>query len=59
MCMQQLNQLFSHLKLQLKYGGIVIGHTVQDTIRPYCNGHVWRIDLALSEAFGPPTKIGA
>lgn len=59
LCVERLQKVFQYLGMELKYGGIIIGHTVQDTLEPYCNGHVWRIDLALSEAFGTPTKLGA
>lgn len=38
---------------QPAYGGLVIGHTVQDLgLDRYCNGAVWRLDLGMSEAFG-------
>jgi len=33
-------------------GGIVVGHTVQDTINSKCDGKIWRIDGGMSGAFG-------
>lgn len=34
-------------------GGIVMGHTPQQQINSQCDGRVWRIDTAMSHAFGP------
>ena len=34
------------------HGGLVLGHSIQDRILPYCDGKVWRLDLGMSEAFG-------
>jgi hypothetical protein len=51
-CVRTMQKLFSDLNLGQK-GGIVVSHTVQQRGIPfYCKGKVWRIDVALSEAFG-------
>lgn len=51
-CAKNLNKLFKELNLG-ENGGIVISHTTQPGGIPlYCKGKVWRIDVALSEAFG-------
>lgn len=35
--------------------GVVVGHSIQDRFKPYCNGKVWRIDFGMSRAFCKPT----
>jgi hypothetical protein len=39
------------LGIDPKVGGIVLGHTGQSSIRPFCEFFMWRIDLQMSEAF--------
>jgi hypothetical protein len=52
-CVEHTKALFNSLGLDWLTGGLVVGHTPQDgPIPDYCGGKVWRIDLALSEAFG-------
>jgi len=56
-CVQNTRKLFEMLQLDWETGGIVIGHTVQENGIPiFCSGRVWRIDVALSEAFGRKGK---
>lgn len=38
--------------------GIVLGHTVVKQVQGSCNGKVWHVDVALSEAFGERDLIG-
>lgn len=61
-CAQNLCQVFKKLGLDWKLGGVVVGHTVQPDLSPTCSSNgvhkVWRVDLALSEAFGTPTSTG-
>jgi hypothetical protein len=52
-CVLLVNALFDRLQIPRQTGGIVVAHTVQqDGIPIYCAGKVWRVDVALSEAFG-------
>ena len=52
-CKHIIQRIFGKLGLNIKKGGMVIGHTIQNNgIEPYCGGKVWRIDVGLSEAFG-------
>ena len=51
-CFSTVEKVFQKLKIAT-CGGIVVAHTVQaDGIPLYCRGKVWRVDVALSEAFG-------
>ena len=43
----------SLVNLNAKY--MVVGHTPQDNINSKCNNRIWRIDTAMSEAFGKRT----
>jgi hypothetical protein len=45
---KQLNKSLSNL--DAKY--MVVGHTPQDCINTKCHNRIWRIDTAMSEAFG-------
>lgn len=47
---KDVNETFNILKLN--NGGIVVGHTVQNTINSKCNDRVWFVDTGMSEAFG-------
>jgi hypothetical protein len=58
-CSNLVDKIFKRFKLNLKRGGIVVGHTPQNEISPICFNRVWRIDIALSEAFGNTSKTGA
>jgi len=52
-CTAKTKRLFDLLGLNWDRGGIVVGHTVQEHGIPhFCSGKVWRLDLAMSEAFG-------
>lgn len=51
-CVALVNDLFDRLQIPRDSGGIVVAHTVQKNIPLYCEGKVWRVDVALSEAFG-------
>jgi len=52
-CVHLMSRLFERMNLDLALGGMVVGHTVQTNgIQSYCNGHVWRVDVGLSSAFG-------
>lgn len=52
-CVATVQALFDRLNISFLQGGIVLGHTVQDTGIPYfCGGKVWRLDLGMSEGFG-------
>ena len=42
----------SLLGIDRKKGGIVIGHTPQNSINSVCDNRIWRIDTGMSEAFG-------
>ena len=59
-CEAALRKDFARIGLPWKTGGIVVSHTVQDGgIPEFCKGKVWRLDLGMSEAFGPGDTIGA
>lgn len=51
---KQLTQSLYNLKA--KY--MVVGHTPQDNINSKCKNRIWRIDTAMSEAFGKRTNDG-
>ena len=51
---KQLTQSLDNLKA--KY--MVVGHTPQDNINSKCKNRIWRIDTAMSEAFGKRTNDG-
>jgi len=52
-CTKNLDDLFRYLSLDLNTGGVVVGHSIQkDGIPHKFNGKFWRIDLAISGAFG-------
>lgn len=61
-CAKKLYKVFKSLGLDWNLGGVVVGHTVQPNLSPTCSSDgihkVWRVDLALSEAFGTPTSTG-
>ena len=61
-CAVKLEQVFQSLGLDWDLGGVVVGHTIQPNLTPTCSSNgvhkVWRVDLALSEAFGIPTSTG-
>lgn len=42
-------------------GAMIVGHTIQDggKVRSYCENQVWAVDVALSQAFGPRSTVGA
>ena len=48
----QINKTLSLLDINHKNGGIVVGHTPQKNINSVCKNKIWRIDTAMSEAFG-------
>ncbi len=57
-CVDRVKALFDRLYLSFVRGGIVLGHTVQDTGIPYfCGGKVWRVDLGMSEGFGKMVSV--
>jgi len=58
-CTTTTKTLFKQLGLDWHKGGIVVGHTVQNSISSFCSGKVWRLDLAMSEAFGRSEQFGA
>jgi hypothetical protein len=54
-CRQDMKKIIEKYNLG-QDGGLVISHTVQSNGIPFfCDGRVWRIDVALSEAFGRRT----
>jgi hypothetical protein len=56
-CVLLVGEVFRKLHIPTDGGGIVVAHTVQDKGIPfYCDGKVWRVDVALSEAFGRRNK---
>lgn len=50
-CHKILNTL-KLLDINTEKGGIVIGHTPQNSINSECNNRIWKIDTGMSEAFG-------
>lgn len=36
---------------------MVVGHTVQKTINPACDGALWRIDVGLAKLYGGPIEV--
>ena len=54
-CVAMVESVFRHLRIPRDSGGIVVAHTPQQSIPFYCQGKVWRVDVALSEAFGRRT----
>ena len=57
-CKQGLGTVLRDLGLPKHYkkkmGNLVIGHTIQASLAPYCNKRVWRVDLGMSEVFKRP-----
>ena len=52
-CVTKIKSLLQKIGVDdAENGAFVIGHSVQSKIETYCNKFVWRIDLAMSEAFG-------
>jgi hypothetical protein len=52
-CEQKIKLLLQNIGVEdVKRGAFVIGHSIQSKIETYCNKFVWRLDLAMSEAFG-------
>lgn len=49
---QEITKTMSLLDMDVSKGGLVVGHTPQPVINSRCNNRVWRIDTAMSEAFG-------
>jgi hypothetical protein len=45
--------------LDSKWDGLVIGHTVASEVKGTCQNRVWYVDVAMSEAFGEPSTLGA
>lgn len=64
-CATTVKCVFDRLGMDWEVGGVVVGHTIQPNLQPRCkckkskSAKVWRVDLALSEAFGEPKSIGA
>ena len=40
------------MNINSKTGGIVVGHTPQESINSTCNNKIWRIDTGMSKGFG-------
>jgi hypothetical protein len=52
-CVKKIKSLLQNIGVEdAEKGAFVIGHSIQSKIETYCNKFVWRIDLAMSEAFG-------
>ena len=50
-CLQNIDRIFELLNLPMD-GSIIIGHTVQEKgIEYFCDGKVWKIDIAMSDSF--------
>jgi len=45
--------------LDSKWDGLVVGHTVVSEVKGTCKNRVWHVDVAMSEAFGRPLRLGA
>ena len=48
----ELLKTMSLLEINSQIGGMVVGHTPQNSINSQCSNKIWRIDTGMSEAFG-------
>ena len=48
----EITRTMNLLDMDTSKGGLVVGHTPQSSINSRCNNKIWRIDTAMSEAFG-------
>ena len=57
-CIKNVKGIFDKLRIDFRLGGVCVAHTPQETLSKYCGGKIWKMDLAMSEAFGKVGKLG-
>jgi len=57
-CVEKIKVVFRKLGISWDLGGVCVGHTPQQDLGAYCGAKVWKLDLAMSEAFGKVGKFG-